>query len=77
MTFLDVPALVSRLKIPLLIVHGDRDEIIPVDEVYSAHEPNSEKTEMTIISGADHMFSNKNHRESVSRQIVKWFDNKF
>jgi len=73
----DLPALVSRLKIPLLIVHGDRDEIIPVDEAYSAHEPNSEKTEMTIISGADHMFSNKNHRESVSLQIVRWFDNQF
>lgn len=73
----DLPALVSRLKIPLLIVHGDRDEIIPVDEAYSAHEPNSEKTDMAIISGADHMFSNKNHRESVSRQIVTWFENQF
>jgi len=73
----DLPALISRLKIPLLIIHGDRDEIIPVDEAYTAHEPNSEKTEMTIISGADHMFSNKNHRENVSRQIVTWFDNQF
>ena len=70
----DLPALISGLKIPLLIVHGDQDEIIPVDEAYIPRNPGPEKTEMAIISGADHMFSNRDHRESVSRQIVTWFD---
>jgi putative redox protein len=70
----DLPTVLAHLKIPLLIVHGDRDEIISVDEAYTAHRFNTDRSELAIISDADHMFSNKNHRDRVSRKIVAWFE---
>jgi putative redox protein len=71
----DLLEMLPSLKIPLLIVHGDRDEIIPVNEAHTAHGFNPDKSELAIVAGADHMFSNKSHREEVSRQIVTWFEN--
>ncbi len=70
----DLQKVITQLKLPLLIVHGDRDEIISVDEAYTAHGFNPEGSELAIISEADHMFSNKNHRERTSRKIVAWFE---
>jgi dipeptidyl aminopeptidase/acylaminoacyl peptidase len=57
----------------LLIVHGDRDEIVPVQEAYLAQKLNHEHTKLAIFSGADHMFSHKEHRQQVSETVVNWF----
>ncbi len=70
----DLPKLIPSLKTPLLIVHGDQDEIISIDEAYTAQEFNPEGSELAVIPDADHMFSHKSHRELVSRQIVAWFE---
>jgi len=60
-----------------MILHGDQDETIPVDEAYSAHGLNPDRSELAIIPDADHMFSNKAHRKHISRKIVKWFGHQF
>lgn len=69
----DLPGIIAKLKVPLLIVHGDKDDIISVDEAYKAHKLNAENIDLTIIPGADHMFSDKDHRADVAEQIVAWF----
>ncbi len=69
----DLPATISHLGVPLLIIHGDQDEIISVDEAYMAHKLNTENIALAIIPGADHMFSNKDHRTATAEQIVTWF----
>ncbi|RTZ95191.1 MAG: hypothetical protein DSY90_14270 [Deltaproteobacteria bacterium] len=72
----DLPTTITHLKIPLLIVHGDQDEIISVAEAYTAHGFNPDRSELAIVADADHMFSNKNHREEVSLQVVAWFESR-
>jgi len=69
----DLPETVKSLQTPLMVVHGDADEIIPVQDAYLAKTLNPEYTELEIIPGADHMFSDERHRSQASRLVVKWF----
>jgi putative redox protein len=73
----DLPARIEALEKPLLIVHGDRDEIIPVDEAFKAERLNPRISTLAVIPGADHMFSNADQRNDIANLIVKWFDLQF
>ena len=64
-----LPSLVQ----PWLIVHGDQDEIIPVEDAYRLHQYKPADTELQIIPDADHMFSQNAHRLEVTELVVKWF----
>lgn len=59
---------------PLLVVHGEADEIIPVSEAHHAQELNPDGVELLIIPEADHMFMKEDHRQQVSERVVAWFD---
>jgi putative redox protein len=69
----DLPATVSKLKQPLLAIHGDRDEIIPLSEVYHSRSLKPESTEIVVIDHADHMFSQEQHRYQVAAKLTSWF----
>ena len=56
-----------------MVVHGDADEIIPVKNAYLAKTLNPERTELAVIPGADHMFSNDQLRSQTVKLVVKWF----
>ena len=58
---------------PLMIVHGDQDEIVPVKEAIKAREISNGSINLEIITDADHMFSRQDHREKVSVLVVDWF----
>lgn len=55
---LHIESAVKRLDIPLLIIHGDNDTSVSINEGYELHQwnPNSK---LTIINGADHVFNVK------------------
>jgi uncharacterized protein len=69
----DLPETVKSLQTPLMVVHGDADEIIPVKDAFMAKTLNPENTELVVIPGADHMFSDEVHRTQTSKLVVKWF----
>ena len=69
----DLPKTVKSLQTPLMVIHGDADEIIPVQDAYQTKTLNPENTELVIIPGADHMFSAEMHRTQISKLVVKWF----
>jgi fermentation-respiration switch protein FrsA (DUF1100 family) len=43
-----------ELAAPLLVVHGDRDEIIPLAEGKKLHRAAPEGTELLVVPGAGH-----------------------
>ena len=45
---------VRRIKCPVLILHGDADEIIPVEEAYELHACLSSAKRLSILPGSDH-----------------------
>lgn len=69
----DLPEIIQSFKIPLMIVHGDADEVIPAQEAYLAEKLNPEMTKLAVIPGADHMFSNDTHRAQTAKLVVQWF----
>lgn len=70
----DLSQTVSRLTLPLLVVHGDQDEIIPVAEARSLAAMNLPRVEVAVIQGADHMFSNQVQRRQVSEMVTDWLN---
>ncbi len=59
-----------------LIVHGDADELVPLSSGQSIHDAlkaATVKTEMVIIKGGDHGFSDTGHRAQAYAAMVKWF----
>jgi len=69
----DLRAVVVSLSIPLLIVHGTQDEIVPSDQALKAQSINPDNTELVMIPGADHFFSQPEHRDFAARKIADWF----
>ena len=69
----DLTAATRSLTIPMLVVHGDQDTIIPVSEAYLAKKANPETVQLLTIDGGDHMFSRPDHQQRVSRAVAGWF----
>lgn len=61
------------LTIPMLVVHGDRDEIIPVAEAHLAKTTNPRLVELAIVAGGDHMLAQPDHQRQVARTVADWF----
>ncbi|MBC3758388.1 alpha/beta fold hydrolase [Hyunsoonleella sp. SJ7] len=69
---LTIERAVSNLKIPYLIIHGDKDTSVSIDEAYNLRKwnPNSQ---LEIIKGADHVFNTKHpwKQGSISEELDK------
>ena len=55
---LNIESATRKLKIPYLIIHGDNDNSISINEAENLHQWNT-KSEFKIINGADHVFNVK------------------
>lgn len=66
--------IVKKIKIPVLIVHGDKDEQVPLSQSKKSAKL-IKKCKLKIIKGADHIFSKPEHFnkviEVVSDFIIK------
>ncbi|GGD15559.1 alpha/beta hydrolase family protein [Hyunsoonleella pacifica] len=62
---LTIKRAVSNLKTPYLIIHGDADTSVLLDEAHKLHQWYP-KSELKIIKGADHVFNTKH----------PWYDQK-
>ena len=70
----DLAQTVAQLTLPLLVVHGDQDEVIPVTEARSLEAMDLPQVDVAVIQGADHMFSNQAHRRQVSDMVTRWLN---
>ena len=56
-----------------LIVHGEKDELVPVEEALRIFEHLREPKEIHIIGGPDHRFLNPEHRQRAIELTLEWF----
>jgi pimeloyl-ACP methyl ester carboxylesterase len=52
---LTISRAVKHLKIPHLIIHGDADTSVPIEEAYLQHQWNS-NSKLVIVKGSNHVF---------------------
>ena len=69
----DLLAATRTLERPMLVVHGDRDEVIPVSEAELAKATNPGRVELVIVPGGDHMLAQAEHQQQVARTVTEWF----
>jgi acetyl esterase/lipase len=68
---------VTATSAPTLLVHGDKDELVPVehsrrmhDALDAAHVPNR----LVVVEGAGHGFSPPQNEKLVAPAILEWLD---
>ncbi len=69
----DLEAATRALQTPMLVVHGDADEIIPVSEARLAQAANPDWVALNIVPGGDHMLARPDLQQQVARNVVDWF----
>jgi len=64
---------IKKINIPTLIIHGGKDETIPVSNAQLFYENSlSKKKFLKIIKGADHKYSDIKFKEEVLKEIKKF-----
>jgi len=56
-----------------LIVHGEKDELVPVEEALRIFKHLREPKEIHIIGGADHRLLHPEHRQRAIELTLDWF----
>ena len=67
--YTEAPENVTRL----LVIHGDRDDLVPVDHAKRLWERAVEPKRLLIVEGADHRFSNAGLRQHAMNETTRWF----
>lgn len=57
----------------LLVIHGEKDELIPVSHAHRIYGVGLAPKHMHLIPQADHRLSYPSHRQEASTLTVKWF----
>lgn len=69
---IDVPAAARQISCPVLILHGDKDEVVPVKEARELHACLGGPKQLTIFSGADHRLSSPDDMRLAMGQAFTW-----
>lgn len=67
--------IMSSIRIPMLIIHGDQDFLVPLEEAergYGIINGLNDKNELYIVKGGDHTFSKKEHTIEVINKTLSW-----
>jgi len=56
-----------------LVIHGDRDELVPVDQAWEIFHALGTPKEIHVIEDADHRLINPSHRRRAIDLSVDWF----
>ena len=80
-TRLEVTGAAARLTIPWLIVHGDADTSVPVDEGRALFDAAGETAELLVVEGGDHGFGGRHPYSGATPELrlateatLDWFD---
>jgi len=60
---------------PLLIIHGEDDQVVPVEDARSIFNAAGEPKKIQIIPGADHQFTGRHHE--VWEVVFSWLTENF
>lgn len=67
---------VGKCKLPMLFIHGEKDDYVPTFMVYQLYEAKPQPKEIWTVPNADHATSYKLNKETYTEK-VKQFTNKY
>ena len=68
----DLLEALQRYRRPVLIVHGDADDVVPLEHALRLYEAAQEPKRLEVIEGADHTFSQPEHRRRALDLCLEW-----
>jgi|GEM_PF-501402 len=72
----DMPRAMRNLKQPLLIIHGENDEVVPKNNVESLFKHAIDPKELVVIKGMDHFFEGSQVKK-IHSEIIKFLKKHF
>jgi putative redox protein len=70
----DVLAAARCVKAATLVLHGDGDEVVPVDDAHALYEALPQPKELALTAGCDHRFSDPAHLAMLLDRTLDWMD---
>ena len=73
---IDPLEIARSIRVPVLIVHGDRDESVPVessDAYETVFRESGIRHRKIIVPGALHLYNTPQHQEALQSATVEWF----
>jgi alpha-beta hydrolase superfamily lysophospholipase len=70
--WMDISGAVKKVSLPVLILHGKEDEIIPAGQSQKIYDLLEGAKELRLIEGSGHALHLDQKREEVFRLICKW-----
>lgn len=67
----DVLDAAREVRAPWLLLHGDADDVVPIQDSRDAHAAAVGPKRLIELPGADHVFS-EGHAATLSRDVVAW-----
>ena len=61
-----------RIRCPVLILHGDADEVVPVAEARELHETLTSPKRLSIFPNTDHRFSDPQVMRQAMTEALDW-----
>ncbi len=69
----DVLAAAGRVSAPLLVMHGEEDEVVPVEDAHAIHANAKGPKELKLLPGGDHRITRPGDLEEVLNTARDWF----
>ena len=63
---------IENIKIPILLIHAEKDSQIPVNEAYLLHDANK-KAELWIVENAEHGITHSINPEKYEKKVIGFF----
>ena len=62
--------LASQIAVPWLLVHGDEDDVVPIEDSHDILAKANDQTQLIRLQSANHVFSEESTPVMVERVIV-------
>jgi len=69
----DIPKLVTFIRKPILVIHGEKDKNIPPSYAKKLYELVNKPKKIIIIKDADHGFTSPQKRLEMIQHAIDWF----
>ncbi len=61
----------ARISVPWLLVHGTKDDVVPIEDSQAIFEKANAPKELVVLQGADHVFGN-DATPAVIQAVLAW-----
>jgi pimeloyl-ACP methyl ester carboxylesterase len=69
---LDVPKAARKISCPVLVIHGDKDDIVPVEEGHELFAELAAPKRLCIIEGSGHRLTEPAHLQKALAESIDW-----